>query len=103
MINVTLAVLRSLPRVSQDLTPEDLRRRVYGGRQHWLLDFYTPWCVPCQQFAPEFELLAHVRACPTIPLLTCAVFNGRVACESVGLDAVAVFGRSWVYIPGLAE
>uniref|UniRef100_A0A3B3QET8 Thioredoxin domain-containing protein n=1 Tax=Paramormyrops kingsleyae TaxID=1676925 RepID=A0A3B3QET8_9TELE len=67
-------VFGSLPRVSQDLTPKDLRRRVYGGKQHWVLDFYTPWCVPCQEFAPEFELLAHV--------MKGSIRAGRLDCQA---------------------
>jgi len=26
----------------------------------WLLDFYAPWCGPCNIFAPKFEALAEV-------------------------------------------
>ena len=50
----------SLPRVSVDLTPESYRSQVLSGQDHWILDFYAPWCGPCQHFAPEFEVLARV-------------------------------------------
>uniref|UniRef100_A0A672NV00 DnaJ homolog subfamily C member 10 n=1 Tax=Sinocyclocheilus grahami TaxID=75366 RepID=A0A672NV00_SINGR len=52
--------LSSLPRASVDLSPEDFKRKVLGGKDHWVLDFYAPWCGPCQQFAPEFEVLARM-------------------------------------------
>lgn len=53
-------VCSSLPRVSVDLTPESFRSQVLSGQDHWVLDFYAPWCGPCQHFAPEFEVLARV-------------------------------------------
>lgn len=53
-------VYSSLPRVSVDLTPESFRSQVLSGQDHWILDFYAPWCGPCQHFAPEFEVLARV-------------------------------------------
>lgn len=49
-----------------DLSPEDFRTQVLQGQEHWVLDFYAPWCGPCQHFAPEFEFLAQVRACPSM-------------------------------------
>ncbi|XP_074513842.1 dnaJ homolog subfamily C member 10 [Sebastes fasciatus] len=51
--------LSSLPRASIDLTPESFRSLVLSGQDHWILDFYAPWCGPCQHFAPEFEALAR--------------------------------------------
>ncbi|XP_018584339.1 dnaJ homolog subfamily C member 10 isoform X3 [Scleropages formosus] len=78
--------LESLPRASEDLSPEDLRKHVYSGKEHWVLDFSAPWCEPCQDFAPEFELLAH--------MMKGSVRAGKVdchthsqACEKAGIKS----------------
>lgn len=63
-------VYSSLPRASVDLTPESFRSQVLSGQDHWVLDFYAPWCGPCQHFAPEFEVLARVS------------FSFSISCQS---------------------
>lgn len=60
LVVLTRCVYSSLPRASVDLTPESFRSLVLSGQDHWVVDFYAPWCGPCQHFAPEFEVLARV-------------------------------------------
>ncbi|NXF53348.1 DJC10 protein, partial [Oceanites oceanicus] len=59
IMTVILPFHRYLPQVSVDLTPQSFTEKVLNGKDHWVIDFYAPWCGPCQNFAPEFEILAR--------------------------------------------
>lgn len=50
-------------RVFTDLTLQTLNNNNNKNLQkkaHWVVDFYSPWCRSCQNFAPEFDILARM-------------------------------------------
>ncbi|KAM4024477.1 dnaJ homolog subfamily C member 10 [Anomaloglossus baeobatrachus] len=67
--------LSYLPQMATELTPESFKE-VLTSKDHWLLDFYAPWCGPCRSFAPEFEFVAR--------LLKGKVKAGKVDCQAYG-------------------
>ncbi|XP_040296016.1 dnaJ homolog subfamily C member 10 [Bufo bufo] len=68
--------LSYLPKIATELTPESFNEKVLESKDHWLLDFYAPWCGPCKSFAPEFEFVAR--------LLKGKVKAGKVDCQAYG-------------------
>ncbi|XP_077128695.1 dnaJ homolog subfamily C member 10 [Ranitomeya variabilis] len=65
--------LSYLPKMATELTPESYNEML-TSTDHWILDFYAPWCGPCRSFAPEFEFVAR--------LLKGKVKAGKVDCQA---------------------
>ncbi|CAM1305631.1 DNAJC10 (predicted) [Pycnogonum litorale] len=62
-----------LPSIVTNLNHNQFMNDVLPDTKPWLIDFYAPWCGPCQVFAPIFETVAEA-------------FKGRVNVAKVNCD-----------------
>ncbi|VDO71546.1 unnamed protein product [Heligmosomoides polygyrus] len=69
----------------EELSPEDYKRLVVGreGDATWVVDFFAPWCGPCQQLAPELQKAARALR----------QFDERIHVGSVDCQAHSTFCR----------
>lgn len=46
----------------EQLTPANFEKNVLqrASNEIWVVDFFAPWCGPCQQLAPEWRKLSKV-------------------------------------------
>lgn len=44
------------------LTDDNFQSEVMDSEDHWLVEFYAPWCGHCKNLAPEWEEAAHKLA-----------------------------------------
>lgn len=50
-----------LPSSVTIITKQNFRDKVLRSEDPWVVDFYAPWCGPCQAYMPNFEEIAKVR------------------------------------------
>ena len=65
--------------------------RLLGGKTEeelWLVDFYAPWCGPCQQLAPEWRKLAkRLEKNPDVRVGQVDCVEHRSVCERQGVGS----------------
>ena len=73
------------------LTPESYKELVVKKKPSatWLVDFYAPWCGPCQQLAPQWTKLAKLLKDET------NIHVGKIDCQQYSSLCTEVGVRSY--------
>lgn len=79
-------LIQHLPEMVENFTPFLFQQEITQGSSPFIVDFYTPWCGPCQHFAPVFEDIAiSLRGRVRAAKINCDR-HGQL-CRSLGIQA----------------
>ncbi|XP_046833156.1 dnaJ homolog subfamily C member 10-like isoform X1 [Vespa crabro] len=73
MLHILKWISKYFPTKVYDLDPSSLRKKVFSGKNVWLVDFFAPWCDHCQTLDPHISISAQ--------LFNNRVHFGRVNCN----------------------
>ena len=71
------------------LTQDNFQSLVMDSDEHWLVEFYAPWCGHCKQLLPEIEVAAGLLK-DIQPPVTCVKIDATV--ETKTADKYQVYG-----------
>jgi DnaJ family protein C protein 10 len=63
----------------------DMFEKLLKSKNVWLIDYFTPWCGHCQNFAPEFEIIAKKLKSVRAGKINCQ--NLPHICNKAGVNA----------------
>jgi len=79
--------------------------RMVGGKSEdemWLVDFYAPWCGPCQQLAPEWRKLAKkLEKNPAVRVGKVDCVEERALCDKYSVTSYPTIRMYPLESPGL--
>ena len=79
-------LVNALPSNVYTLNDHNFVEVVLKGTTPWVVDFYAPWCGPCQTFAVDFELAAKMLdGSVRFAKVNCDVYY--YTCQSAGIRA----------------
>lgn len=60
MLHILKWISKYFPTKVYDLDSTSLRKKVFSGKNVWLVDFFAPWCDHCQTLDPHISIAAQV-------------------------------------------
>ncbi|KAK2584979.1 hypothetical protein KPH14_008510 [Odynerus spinipes] len=66
-------ISKYFPTKVHELDPSSLKKKVFSGKNVWLVDFFAPWCDHCQKLDPHIAIAAQ--------LFKDKVLFGRLNCD----------------------